>query len=332
MRVSCANCHNHPFERISQDDYWRFAAFFARVDAMSYGTVKTVAVKDEGGLSNPRTGQEMTPRAFGGADVPYVKGEDARQKLVDWMTAKDNPYFARTLVNRLWGHYLKRGLVDPVDDQRATNPATNPALLNALAKDFADSGYDIKRLMRTILSARVYGLSSTPRPENAADRQNFARHYPQRMAPHVLLDAIDAATGHKTKFQQFADLTRAIQLPNEFEQNDFLDIFGRSKRDTPCVCETRLEPNLPQVLFLLFSPELQQALAHPEGLVAQLVKANKPTPEIVEELYLRTVSRLPSERDRQDAVTLIDEAMNKQTGVEDLLWTLLNSKEFLLNH
>ena len=211
--------------------------------------------------------------AFGGPEVPYVKGEDARQKLVDWMTAKENPYFARTLVNRLWGHYLKRGLVEPVDDQRATNPATNPALLHALAKDFADSGYDVKRLTRTILRSRVYGLSSAPRPENSADRQNFARYYPQRLAPHVLLDAIDAATGHKTKFQQFADITRAIQLPNESEPNDFLDIFGRSKRDTPCVCETRLEPNLSQVLFLLFSPEVQQALAHPEGLVSQMVKA-----------------------------------------------------------
>jgi hypothetical protein len=332
MRVSCANCHNHPFERISQDDYWRFAAFFARVDAMSYGTVKTVAVKDEGAIVNPRTGQEMTPRTFGGPEVPFVKGEDARQKLVDWLTAKENPYFARTLVNRLWGHYLKRGLVEPVDDQRATNPATNPALLDVLAKDFADSGYDVKRLTRTILRSRVYGLSSAPRPENAADRQNFARHYPQRLAPHVLLDAIDMATGHTTKFQQFADLTRAIQLPNEFEQNDFLDIFGRSKRDTPCVCETRLEPNLSQVLFLLFSPEVQQALSHPEGQVAQWVKSNKPTPEVVDELYLRTVSRLPAERDRQEAAALIDGAMNRQAAVEDLLWTLLNSKEFLLNH
>jgi hypothetical protein len=332
MRVSCANCHNHPFERISQDDYWHFAAFFARVDAMTYGTVKTVAVKDDGAVSNPRTGQEMTPRAFGRPEIPYVKGEDARERLVDWMTVRENPYFARTLVNRLWGHYLKRGLVEPVDDQRATNPATNPALLDALARDFAENGYDVKRLTRTILRSRVYGLSSMPRPENSVDRQNFARHYPQRLAPHILLDAIDAATGHKTKFQQFADVTRAIQLPNEFEPNDFLDIFGRSKRDTPCVCETRLEPNLSQILFLLFSPELQQAISNPEGIVGQMVKVNKPSPEIVDELYLRTVSRLPTDRDREDAVTLIDGSTNRQAAAEDLLWTLLNSKEFLLNH
>lgn len=332
MRVSCANCHNHPFERISQDDYWRFAAFFARVDAMSYGAVKTVGIKKEGATTNPRTGQEMTPRAFGGTDVPYVAGEDARLKLVEWMTDPGNPYFARTLANRLWAHYLKRGLVEPVDDHRATNAATNPELLEALAKDFIRNGYDVKQLTRTILRSRVYGLSSLPRPENVADTQGYARHYPQRLPPHVLLDAIDAATGNQTQFQQFKDVSRAIQLPNEFEQNDFLDIFGRSKRDTPCVCETRLEPNLSQTLFLLFSPELQKAITHPEGVVAQEVKQEKPTAEIVEELYLRALSRLPSERDRQDAVAAIDAVTPRQAGVEDFLWTLLNSKEFLLNH
>lgn len=332
MRVSCANCHNHPFERISQNDYWQFAAFFAKLDAMPYGVVKTVGLKDDGEMTNPRSGEKMVPRAFGGMEYPFIKGEDPRQKLVDWMVAKDNPYFAAAVSNRLWAHYLKRGLVEAVDDMRATNPPTNPALLAALAADFIEHGFDIKQLTKTIMKSRVYGLSSQPTAANAADRQNYARHYPQRLAPHVLLDAISSATGVPVKFNQFADAKRAIELPNEAEQSDFLDIFGRTRRDTPCVCETRIEPNLSQVLYLLFSPELQRDLANPAGAVAKLIKENKPSEEIANELYLRTVSRPPSEAELADAVALIDNAPAKQPVCEDLLWTLLNSKEFVFNH
>ncbi|HQU42720.1 MAG TPA: DUF1549 domain-containing protein, partial [Pirellulales bacterium] len=183
MRVSCANCHNHPFERISQNEYWQFAAFFAKVDAMSYGVVKTVGLKDDGEMTNPRSGDKMTPKAFGGAENRFVKGEDPRQKLVDWLVAKDNPYFARAVSNRLWAHYLQRGLVEAVDDLRATNPPTNPALLDALAADFVEHGFDLKQLTKTIMKSRVYGLSSQPTPANAADKQNYARHYPRRLAP-----------------------------------------------------------------------------------------------------------------------------------------------------
>lgn len=332
LRVSCANCHNHPFERISQNDYWQFAAFFARVDCMSYGTVKTVAVKEEGSINNPRSGQAMAPKPFGGQQYEYVKGEDPRQKLVDWLVAKDNPYFARAICNRIWAHYMKRGLVEAVDDMRATNPPTNPALLDALAADFVEHGFDLKHLTKNVMKSRVYNLSATPTAENAADRQNYARHYPQRLAPHVLLDAIAFATGAPESFKTFPEAKRAIQLPNEAEQNDFLDIFGRSRRDTPCVCETHVEPNLSQVLYLLFSPELQRNLSHAEGLVARLVKESKPAAELVEELYLRTVSRPPTAAELQDAVALIETATARQPAVEDLLWTLLNSKEFLFNH
>lgn len=331
MRVSCANCHNHPFERISQNDYWQFAAFFARVDAMPYGTVKTVGVKDEGEMTNPRSGQAVPPKPFGGPEYAYVKGEDPRQKLVDWLVAKDNPYFARAICNRLWGHYLKRGLVEAVDDLRATNPPTNPALLDALAADFVAHGFDLKHLTKTIMKSRVYGLSSLPIADNAADRQNYARHYPQRLAPHVLLDAIGAATGVPVNFNQFADAKRAIELPNEAEPSDFLDIFGRSRRDTPCVCETRVEPNLSQVLYLMFSPELQRDIANPEGTVAKLIKENKPTAEMVEELYLRTLCRPPTADELKDAVALIESTEPRQAAAEDLLWTLLNTKEFLFN-
>ena len=346
MRVSCAHCHNHPFERISQNDYWQFAAYFAKVDAMTYGPVKTVGLKDDGDVKNPRTGQSMTPKAFGGPGIAYVKGQDPRQKLVDWMVAKENPFFARAICNRLWAHYMQRGLVEAVDDMRATNPPTNPALLDALAADLREHAFDLKLLTKNIMKSRVYGLSAEPVPANAADSQDYARHYPQRLAPHVLLDAIDFATGATTKFNEFPEVKRAIQLPNEAQQNDFLDIFGRSKRDTPCVCETRIEPNLSQVLYMMFAPEIEQAVAAPEGTVARLCKDKKSTAELVAELYLRTVSRPPTPSELQDAVALVehapaeaaqakpplDAAKAKQQAAEDLLWTLLNSKEFLFNH
>lgn len=335
MRVSCANCHNHPFERISQNDYWQFAAFFARVDAMPYGTVKTVGVKDEGEMANPRTGLKMVPKPFAGSECQVVKGEDPRQKLVDWLVAKDNPYFARAISNRVWAHYMQRGLVEAVDDLRATNPATNSALLDALAADFVAHGFDLKHLTRTVMKSRVYALSSAPTPANAADRRHYARRYPRRLAPHVMMDAIAAATGVAPKFTTFPDAKRAIQLPNEMEQSDFLDIFGRSRRDTPCVCETRTEPNLSQVLYLLFSPELQNDLANPAGTVAKLLKENNSSAEIVEELYLRTFSRQPTADEQKDAIALIEDtgtAEGRPPAIEDLLWTLLNSKEFVFNH
>lgn len=166
----------------------------------------------------------------------------------------------------------------------------------------------------------MYGLSSLPTTDNAADRQNYARHYPQRLVPHVLLDAIGAATGVPVKFNQFADAKRAIELPNEAEPSDFLDIFGRSRRDTPCVCETRVEPNLSQVLYLMFSPELQRDIANPEGTVARLMKENKPTAEVVEELYLRTLCRRPTADELKDAVVVIEATEPRQAAAEDLLW------------
>jgi len=332
LRVACAHCHNHPFEHISQNDYWQFAAYFAKVDAMAYGTVKTVNLKDDGTVTNPRTGKTATPKPFGGVEYSYVKGEDPRQKLVDWMVDKDNPYFARAISNRIWAHYMTRGLVEAVDDLRATNPPTNPELLDALAADLREHKFDLKSLMKSVMKSRVYGLSAEPSAANAADRENYARHYPQRLSPSVLMDAIDMATGTAEKFREFPNVKRAIQLPNDAERNDFLDIFGRSHRDTPCVCETHIEPNLSQVLYMMFAPELESALASRDGTVSRLVNQKKPTAEIVAELYLLTVSRPPSSDELHDALALIDGAKIKQPVVEDLLWTLLNSKEFLFNH
>lgn len=335
LRVSCANCHNHPFENISQTDYWRFAAFFARVGSVTYGSVDEIKLDENGMVKHPRTEQPLKPRglgaAFGAAEIEYVKGEDPRLKLADWMAASDNPYFARAICNRIVGQFLDVGLIDPVDDMRATNPASNPELLDRLAKDFIEHKFSLKHLMRLIMTSRVYGLSSNPAEANKLDTRNYARHYPRRLSPHVLMDAIDGATGVPTKFDDYPEIKKALLLPNEKGRSDFLDMFGRSSRDTPCECETSLSPNLSQVLYLLHAEEIQRKLADKDGICGQLAKSGKSSGEVTEELFLRTFSRLPRPEELAEAVSLLDTAKDKQPVIEDLLWTLMNSKEFLFS-
>ncbi len=332
LRVSCANCHNHPFENISQNDYWQFAAFFAKVGSVTYGAVEEIKLNEKGIVENPRTGEKMTPRAYGSPEFPLEADQDPRNSLVNWMVDPANPYFARAIANRVWGHFLQVGLVDPIDDMRATNPPSNPQLLDALAQFLIANNWDLRLLMQTIMTSEVYGLSSDPTEQNAVDTRNYARHYPRRLSPHVLMDAIAAATDMPQKFDDFPQAKKALQLPNEMFRSDFLDMFGRSKRDTPCECETRLDPNLSQVLYLLHSDELQRKLSDPQGVVAKLAKDKAPLPAAVENLFLRTFSRAPATGELADAVAFVESAGNPQTGLEDLLWTLINSNEFLFNH
>jgi hypothetical protein len=335
MRVSCANCHNHPFENVSQTDYWRYAAFFAKVDSPTYGSVDEIKYKKDGKVKHPRTDEPLTPKAFGGPAFEYVEGKDPRTDLVDWMTSKDNPYFAKAFCNRVWGHYMTIGLVDPVDDMRSTNPPAVPDLLDDLARDFVENGFDMKRLAKTILKSRAYGLSSEPTEGNQADARNYARAYPQRLAPHVLYDALHDVTGAEVKFDDYPEIKRATLLPNEKARSDFLDMFGRSRRDTPCECETDLTPNLGQTMYLLHSEELQRMLSRDEGYAATLAKSDSPDEAVVDELFLTTFSRNPTDDERQDAAAHLASASGGEDGsgrrqaIEDLLWTLLNSKEFI---
>ncbi len=332
LRVSCANCHNHPFENISQNDYWQFAAFFAKLGSKSYGAIDEITLNEKGTVENPRTGEKMTPRAYGSQSFEFEEGKDPRDQLMDWMTGPDNPYFARSVCNRIWGHYMHLGLVDPVDDMRATNPASNPQLLDELAGYLVENKYDLRQLMRAILTSRVYGLSSEPTEQNAVDTRNYARHYPRRLSPYVLMDAIASATGVANKFDDYPDIKKAVQLPNEMFRSDFLDIFGRSPRDTPCECETRLAPNLSQVLYLLHSEELQRKLIDAECVVAELVKASTPVNQAIEQLFLRTFSRQPTAAELAEAVNVVESCESVAVGLEDILWALMNSKEFLFNH
>jgi hypothetical protein len=338
VRVQCAKCHHHPFEKWSQDDYYGMAAFFARLGTKTsqefgiFGRETVIYLRPNGEQNHPRKGGVVKPHPLDGAnmDDPF----DRRSKLAEWLTAKQNPFFARNLVNRFWGYYMGRGLVEPLDDIRATNPASNVELLDALAKDFADHNFDMKHLLRTIMNSHGYQLGSAVLPGNQADKENvyFAHHTVRRLTAEQLADALDFATGTQEKYQGLPLGTRAIQLPDTAVRSYFLDTFGRPPRQLTCECERTAKPNIAQALHLVNGDFINTKIAKADGRIATLVKAKKPIPEIVEELYLVTLSRPPKPEESQKAMELIGKAPTPQAGAEDLLWVLLNSREFLFNH
>ncbi|MDE2509203.1 MAG: DUF1549 domain-containing protein [Planctomycetota bacterium] len=339
MRLQCARCHHHPFEKWSQDDYFGFAAFFARVgrkpspEAIRAGRDEEIIYNARGGsVTHPKTGQVMSPKALGGPVAQVAASADPRQKLVDWMTDPANPYFARSVVNRYWAHFLGRGIVEPMDDLRVTNPPSNPELLDALSADFVKSGFDLKHLVRVICTSRLYGLSSVPNAYNAKDRQSFARHYPKRMSAEVLLDSIAQVTGVPTPFPGMPPGTRAIELPDESVVSTFLDTFGRPKRDSSCECERVTDASLGQSLMLLNSNDVQTKLASNTGRAELFVKDPRPEPEKINELFWAAFGRAASPEETARAVAhLAKHATQKRQAYEDILWALVNAKEFQFN-
>jgi hypothetical protein len=333
LRLSCANCHNHPYERITQDDYWGYGAFFARVSfKRGLGNEQSVVVKKDGGISQPRTGQSMKPKGLFGQEYDFVRGEDPRQKLADWMVDPTNPFFSKAISNRLWAHFMGVGLVEAIDDMRVTNPQSNPQLLDALAKEMSDHHYDMKHFMATIMKSRVYSLSSTPTDQNKTDRQNYARYMPKRLSAESLLDAIDEVTGSEEKFQGLPLGTRAIDLPDESVPSYFLKTFGRSMRESACECERSTAPNLSQTLDLMNSPDLQNKIAGDKARLATMLKEKKTDEEILTDLYLRAFGRKAQPQEMKDALALISSSKERTAALQDFEWMFLNSKEFLFNH
>ena len=337
IRLQCAKCHQHPFERFSQDDYYGLAAFFARLATKKsdefgiFGREQVVYVNLSGDIRHPRKQQIVPPRPLDGPimDDPL----DRRVKLAEWLTAPDNPYFARNLVNRFWGYLMGRGLVEPLDDMRSTNPASNPALLDALAQDFAQHQFDLKHLMRTIMNSRAYQLSSVPTPGNAIDATNthFTRYSVRRLTAEQLADAIDTATGTQEKYTGLPLGVRAIELPDSRITSYLLDVFGRPARQIACECERSGQPNIAQALHLLNGTTLNKKIAAPTGRIESALKAKRALPEIIDELYLVTLSRPPRPDELAHAQRWVREAPSVREGLQDLLWTLLNSREFLFN-
>ncbi len=350
QRLACAQCHHHPYEKWSQDDYWGLAAYFGRVgrkdivkptrDLSNNGNGKTQSyyVKSTGSVTNKRSGKPAIMKPLDGEPIEVGTEDDPRAKLVDWMVDVKNPFFAKAVANRYWAHFLGRGIVDPLDDMRVTNPPSNPELLDALAKDLVENKFSLKALIRTIVKSRTYQLSSVPNEFNKSDKQAYARYYPKRLQAEVLLDAVNQITASPTQFGGLPKDThaprRAIQLPDEAFSSYFLDVFGRPQRISACECERVSEANLAQALHLLNSDEVQGKIASGTGRVTLLTKPEdkRPDAEKVEELFLWVFGRKPTAEDLK--VSLDHIAKNekaKRTAYENILWALLNTKEFQFN-
>jgi hypothetical protein len=376
VRLECAQCHKHPTDRWTQEEYWAFANVFSQVqfgavngNRPESGQFSSPAVKklaDAENLSrkenftgrnpnqvhlvrelfvadrartrpNPGTNAVPTPRALGGPAIDLKRGEDARKQLAGWLTTPDNPFFARSFVNRVWAHYFGVGIVNPVDDFSLANPPTNARLLDALAADFAASGFDVRKLERTILVSRTYQLSAKPNGTNQYDKNNFARSYVRPLMAEQVVDVLNSALGADEQFGNevpagYKMTEVGASRLNNANLSYILRIFGRPPRTTACDCERSAEPALPQTLFRMTDPTLLAKLQDRRGRVAQVAKAKLTDKEVVDELFLATLTRFPTAKEKVEAVAALAGAKNRAEAVQDVAWALINTREFILNH
>lgn len=370
VRLECAQCHKHPTDRWTQDEYWAFANVFAQVtfanNQFSSPDVKKAADAENAARReaapkgannnnvqlvremfasanarmrpNPATNKVPLPKTLGGDVIPMKPGEDARVKLAEWLTGTDNPFFAKSFVNRTWAHYFGVGLVNPVDDFSLANPPTNARLLDALAADFVKSGYDIRKLERTILLSRTYQLSYVPNDTNKFDKNNYSHAYVRALMAEQVVDVLNSALGVEERFtgQEAApEGTKMVELGSSRLNGSVayaLRIFGRPPRTTACDCERASEPALPQTLFRMTDTAVLAKFTDANGRTVKLAKGKLTNEELVEEAFLSTLSRLPSAKEKADALDHLKDAKNRTEGVTDLLWALVNTREFILNH
>lgn len=340
IRLECARCHHHPNEKWSQDDFYQFAAYFGPVKQKGAGLSPPISAGTEtfyfapgGTVKHPVSAAVMAPKPPDGPAPKLGETDDPRRALADWLTGPDNPFFARAIVNRVWANFFGRGLVEPVDDFRISNPCVNPSLLEALARDFVAHGCDLKHLMRTILDSRLYQLSSEPNATNLADTRNFARSYRRRLPAEVLLDAVNDVTGGSDASSALPAGSRAMQMWSYKIGSQFLDAFGRPNSSSDCPCERDLRTSVVQSLHLMHSKELQAKLASDKGRVRALTSGSSTPAEIVTELYLLALGRHPNAGELAAATAAFQaKDATRQTAAEDVLWALLNSAEFVFNH
>ncbi len=335
-RLQCAKCHHHPYERYSQSDYYGFAAFFARVGNKGssefgvFGGETVVTVNSGGEVTHPKTGAVMKPTPL--FAEPVDDPQDRRVALSKWLTSTDNELFARNIVNRYVGYLLGRGLVDPIDDLRSTNPPSNVALMEALVADLRANKFDVKQLMRSIMNSRLYQLDSQPTVENVTDERFYSHYKVKRLGAEALLDGIDFATGVMTKHPSLPLGTRAIELPDANTANPFLMVFGKPKRASVCECERTPDENLSQALHTLNGDILATKLADANGRVAKLVAATVSDDAKIHELYMSTLSRQALPNELEAAKSLVASSPSPTEAYQDLLWALINSKQFLFVH
>lgn len=333
-RIECAQCHHHPSDRWSQDDYYGLAGFFTGIGRKKLPSGgEALFVQPGSDLKHPRTDRVVPAHVLGLPPADFGQAADRRAVLAAWITGPENPFFARAIANRLWAHYFGRGLVEPIDDLRATNPATNEPLLAALALHLREGKFDLKAFTRTLLNSRAYQLGSVPVPLNRADEQNFSHAMEKSLPAEVLLDGISQVTGVSEKFNGWPEGYRAIQVWDNRMPSYFFRIFGRPVRASVCECERSSEPSIAQALHLMNSPEIGEKI-HARAGTARVLADSKLAPrELVDELYLKVLARYPSEKERGVMLALFQDAGgNRRDAVEDALWSLLNTKEFVFNH
>ncbi|MDE0323924.1 MAG: DUF1553 domain-containing protein [Candidatus Poribacteria bacterium] len=334
IRLSCARCHKHPFDQWTTDDYWNFAAFTGKVGVRGgeLYNEQVIYYDPTGRVINQSVqgnrGEVALPTFLGGESLDADYQGDVLQVLADWMTSSTNPYFATATVNRIWSHYFSRGIVDPVDDMRATTPPSVEGLLEALANDFVQSGFDTKHVIRRILNSRTYQLSAEPNETNQLDDRFFSRFYPRPMVAQVLLDVLNDVTGTEEKYGRYPLGTRSVELPLPVSSR-FLSLYGRSDREFLGDLDPKLEPTLTQALHMINSSYVNKKLKSSDGSLSQLIQAKLKNQELINELYLSTLSRFPTDTELQTAEAYIAESPKRRAGCEDILWALISSRSFL---
>jgi len=343
VRMQCAKCHNHPFERWTQDDYYGLSAVFARVKTRpepgagpkpdpKAPAAEIVLASRDGEVTQPRTGKVMKPLALGSGAMDVAPGEDRRTAFADWLTKPDNPFFAKSVANRVWFHLTGRGIVDPVDDFRDSNPACNDELLDALAKDFAKNGYDLQHLVKTVMKSRTYQLSAQPNETNKDDAKYFSHAVTKLLTAEQLLDALCDVTGVPEKFAGLPAGTRAIQLPDGEVNHPFLKTFGQPARELACECERESDGNLAQALQLINGPTVNEKVRSASNRLTALLTSKKSEREVLEDLYFTALARAPESDEVAVALAHVAKAKDKRKGWEDVLWAILNTREFLFRH
>ncbi len=332
IRTQCAQCHNHPFDRWTMDDYYSFAAFFAQIGRKRGEDYRETVVFNRGGgdVRHMVGNRVMAPKFLGG-EQPDTAGKDRRALLADWLTAPDNPFFARNVSNRIWAHFFGKGIVEPVDDVRVSNPPSNPELLDTLSHKLVEYNYDFKTLVRDICNSHAYQRSTVRNESNAEDELNFAHGAVRRVQAEMMLDCISQVTETKDKFRGLPLGARAVQIADGQTSTYFLTTFGRATRQTVCACEVNTDPNLSQALHLLNGDTTQSKIAQ-GGTVKKLLEAGKTPEQVIESIYIRCLTRKPTAEETAKLLDVVQQSANPQQGLEDVFWAVVNSREFIFNH
>jgi hypothetical protein len=332
IRTQCAQCHNHPFDRWTMDDYYGFAAFFSQIGRKQGEDYREIIVFNSGGgeVAHPVGGRRMEPRFLGGG-VADLQGRDRRVVLAEWLTSAENPFFATSVANRVWAHFMGVGIVEPVDDFRVSNPASNPELLDVLGKKLVEYKYDFKQLVRDICNSQAYQRSTLPNETNKQDERNFSHALARRIPAEQVLDCISQVTLKQDKFRGLPLGARAVQIANGATSTYFLNTFGRAQRATVCACEASTDPSLSQALHLI-NGDATNGKIQQGKLIQQLKSEGLDQNQIIERLFVRCLTRKPTPKEMEELSKLVAAAPNEIQGLEDVFWVVLNSREFIFNH